>query len=73
MLSSLEEDQFSGLMSNLHIVIKTHFESLQIKCPLYTMVYLFELLVSVQYIDVDVLDMSINKIVLYGNNILWLI
>lgn len=64
MLSSLEKDQFSGLMSNLHIVIKTHFESLQIKCPLYTMVYLFELLVSVQYIDVDVLDMSINKIVL---------
>lgn len=37
-LSSLEEDQFSGLMSNLHTVIKTNFESLQIKCPLYTMV-----------------------------------
>lgn len=38
MLSSLEEDQFSGLMFNLHTVRKTTFESLQIKCPLYIMV-----------------------------------
>lgn len=61
---ALEEDQFSGLMSNLHIVIKTEFESLQIKCPFYTIVQLFELWVSVQYIDVDILDVSINRVVL---------